>query len=402
MTIAGPRRFMAAALVGASLWSGAAEAQTTVPTPPPVSAPPGWLVIPSVGVAGLWDDNVALTSEAVGTQGDYVTAVTPGVVLGYRGRRTTLGLDYNATYDFHRALSQFDTVDHRGRGQFQQRLSERVNLFARDSYNRSPTTEILAPSTGLVVLQRRTTRFNDFRGGLEMTPTSRTTITGAYTSQWIQLAQDELAAPLLRGGRSDGADIAIEQKVATRVSVGATYVGTRALIDGGERFDVQNALATLALALSPSFTVRGGAGYSWQRAGAGRDTDSAPAYEVHLTYLRERVNWEAAYIRSFLPSFGFGGTVQNEELSGTLRSPIGRHFEIAGTGSVRDNDPVDLRTLTLRSKTFSGALGYLPTRWLRIEVFTLYSNQDTQLAGGQINRSQSGVRVSTRHPMRLR
>jgi hypothetical protein len=394
---------LVAGVVIASLCAGSAEAQVTVPTPPPPAAPPGWLVTPSVGVAELWDDNVALTSEAVGTQGDYVTAVSPGVVLGYRGRRTTLGVDYNGTYDFHRELTQFDTVDHRARGQFQQRLSERVNLFARDSYTRSPTTEILAPSTGLVVLQRRTTRFNDFRGGLELTPTDRTTITGAYTSQWIELARDELVAPLLRGGRSDGADITVEQRVATRVSLGAQYDGTRAVVaNGGEQFNVQNALATVEVALSPTFTFLGGAGYSWQRAGVGRGTDGAPAYEAHLSYLRDRVNWEAAYIRSFLPSFGFGGTVQNEELSGTLRAPMGRHFEIAATGSVRDNNPVDRQTVALRSKSLTGTFGYLPTRWLRIEVFTLYSNQDTQVAGGQVIRSQTGVRVSTRYPKRLR
>ena len=331
MTVASALRFAAGVLIGASLCAGAAEAQATMPAPPPPSAPPGWLVTPSVGVAELWDDNVALTSEAVGTQGDYVTAVSPGVVLGYRGRRTTLGVDYNGTYEFHRALTQFDTVDHRARGQFQQRLSERVNLFARDSFTRSPTTEILAPSTGLVVLQRRTTRFNDFRGGLEITPTARAPRSRAPTprngSSWRGRAGGAAAAgwPLGRRRHRDRTE-------GRHPGVGGRHDTTapgRWSRTAESSFDVQNALATVEVALSPSFTFLGGAGYSWQRAGVGRDTEGAPAYEAHLSYLRDRVNWEAAYIRSFLPSFGFGGTVQNEELSGTLRSPIGRHFEIA-------------------------------------------------------------------------
>jgi len=374
-----------------------------MPTPQLPATPPGWVVTPSVGVAELWDDNVALTSETVGTQGDYVTAVSPGVNLGYRGRKSTLGVLYSGTYEFHQSLTQFDTVDHRARGEFRRRLSEHVTLFARDAFARSPTTEILAPSTGLVVLRRRTTRFNDFRGGVEVMPSATTTITAAYTSQWIELAQDEQVAPLLRGGRSDGADVAFEQRVATRVSVGARYNGTRALVsDGDERFDVQNTLATLEVALTQTLTFNGGVGYSWQRAGIGRDTEGAPAYEAHLLFQRQRTRWEAAYIRSFLPSFGFGGTVQNEELMGSIHAPLGRYFEVGANGSIRDNDPLDLRNLALRSKSLTARFAYLPVRWLRIEVFNQYSNQNTRVGGGQLTRSQTGVRLTTQHPMRLR
>ena len=38
----------------------------------------------------------------------------------------------------------------------------------------------------LVVLRRRTSRFNDFRGGLEILASSRTTVTTAYAAQWAE------------------------------------------------------------------------------------------------------------------------------------------------------------------------------------------------------------------------
>jgi hypothetical protein len=403
MKLGSPMGRGAAALLAIGVCAGAAQGQTTMPTPPTPATPPGWVVIPSVGVAGLWDDNVPLTSQTVGEVGDYVTAVSPGLNLGHRGRRSTLGVLYSSTYEFHRTLTEFDTVDHRARGDFQRRLSERVTLFARDAFARSPTTAILAPSTGLVVLQRRTTRFNDFRGGVEFKPGATTTLTAAYTSQWIELAGDEEVAPLLRGGRSDGADIAFDKQVSTRVSVGATYQGTLAVVaDGDERFDVQNALATLEVALNPSLTFNGGFGYSWQRTGIGSDSEAAPAYEAHLLFQQQRSRWEVSYIRSFLPSFGFGGTVQNEELTGSITAPLGRHLEIGVNGGVRDNDPLDLGNTSLRSRTLAGRFTYLPVRWLRIEVFSQYFHQDTQVGGGQISRSQTGLRVSTQHPVRLR
>jgi uncharacterized protein (PEP-CTERM system associated) len=398
-----PARGWAAALIAVGLSAGAAQAQTTIPTPPPPATPPGWVVTPSVGVAELWDDNVALTSEAVGELGDYLTAVSPGLNLGYRGRRSTLGILYSGTYEFYRNLSQFDAADHRARGDFQRRLSERITLFARDAFSRSPTTAILSPSTGLVVLRRRTTRVNDFRGGVEFMPSATSTFTAAYTSQWVELARDEQVAPLLRGGRSDGADVSFDKQVATRVSVGAKYLGTRAVVaDGGESFDVQNALATLELALTQALTLNAGAGYSWQRTGVGLETEAAPAYEAHLLFQQQRSRWELSYVRSFQASFGFGGTVQNEELAGSLSAPLGRYFEIGANGAVRDNDSLDLRNLSLRSRSLAGRFAYLPVRWLRIEVFSQYFHQDTQVGGGQISRSQTGLRISTQHPVRLR
>ena len=108
------------------------------------------------------------------------------------------------------------------------------------------------------------------------------------------------------------------------------------------------------------------------------------------------------YGRSYIPSFGFGGTVQNEEVRVSLHAPMGRRFELDGTVAYRQNDSLDIAEADLEGVSAQGSFGYAPTRWLRLEVFAIHSFQDSQLAGGQISRTQAGVRFRTLYPMRLR
>src|SRR5690606_13084202 len=149
------------------LWAAPAAAQT-VPELEVVEpqAPPGWLATPSVAVAGLWDDNVTLAGSDLNRLDDFVTAVSPSFELGYRGRHSTVTMNYHGRYDFYNQLSQFDTMDHRGSLDINRRLGRRVELFARDTFTVSPTTDTGDALIPLVILRRRTSRFNDFRGGL--------------------------------------------------------------------------------------------------------------------------------------------------------------------------------------------------------------------------------------------
>ena len=46
--------------------------------------------------------------------------------------------------------------------------------------------------------------------------------------------------------------------------------------------------------------------------------------------------------------------------------------------------------------------GYGLTRWLRAEVFHIYSRQDSRMTGGEINRHRVGLQVVVAQPMRIR
>lgn len=381
--------------------AGAPHAQSLVPQPPTPPTRAGWTVTPSVAVASLWDDNVALFSEEQGPIEDLVTAVSPSVGSHYRGRRGKLLLDYRGTYEFYRQYNQFDAADHRGRLDADHRLSRTVTLFARDSFTHTPTTETPLVDSALLTLRRRTTRFNDFRGGLQYTPAPRTLFEIAYGSQWVELVGDEFVSPLLRGGYAHRGDVQLRRQLSDRFVLGGLYDYQYAIVSDGETsFDIQNAAAVMELALGPALVVSGSVGYAWQVTAG--DARSAPTVRATVRYQRNRAFWEFGYSRAFLPSFGFGGTVRNEELGGSVSAPVSRRVELTGRLSARESDALDATYASLRGLSAQATVLWTLASRLRLEFFTVYLLQDSQQPGGRIGRSRAGIRLVTFHPMRLR
>ncbi|MEZ5286668.1 MAG: hypothetical protein R2712_18045 [Vicinamibacterales bacterium] len=391
-------------LLASQLAAATATAQTVATPVDTASLPPGWSATPSAAVAELWDDNIALTGDGGNKIADLVTAVTPALALNYRGRYSQLTFDYRSTFDLYRERDEFDSADHLGRLEFDRRLGRSANLFARNNFTMAPTTELPATAdAGLIVLRRRTTRFNDFRGGFEFTTGRHSTLTTAYTSQWVSLAGADELQPLLRGGYSHGADVAFRREVSSRTTVGASYRLQHAVVaEGAEAFDVQHAAALLELELAPSLTMRGSAGYAWLLAGRDTEGRSAPAYQVGLAYARRRATWELSYARAYLPSFGFGGTVQNQEVRGSVRAPLSRRVHVAALLAARRNEPLSSGQASLRSVAAQGSVQMTLVSWLRLEVFAVHALQDSQRAGGRVGRTRAGVRLVTLHSTRLR
>lgn len=384
------------------LAGGSASAQQLVPPPElPTSVRPGWTLTPSFTVAPLWDSNVALTSDAQGQLEDGLISVGSGLQSQYRARRGQFTLDYRGTYDFYRRYTEFNAPDHRGRVELQRSLSRNVSLFARNIYGMSPTTNIALPDVGLITLRRRTTSANDFRGGLDIRRGQHTLFTAAYSSQWVDLKADEEVQPLLRSGHAHRGDLILRREVSARVTVGAQYDFQHAIVaDGEEAFDIQHASALLELAVTPSLQMAGSAGYAWQLAGRDQSAEQAPAMMAELRYLANRTVWTLGYARTYLASFGFGGTVQNEDLRASLQFPVGRRIDFSALVSARENDPLTggpgLRVLSAQ-----GTAGFALAPWLRLEAFTVSSWQDSRRAGGQIGRTRAGLRLVTLYPMRL-
>jgi len=397
-------------LVGST---GLAHAQQLV-APPEVAQQerPGWTVTPSFSVAPLWDSNVALTSDEQGELADQVLIVGSGLRSNYRGRYGQFLMDYLGSYEFYRQYPAFDAPDHRARVEAQRSFGRRVSAFVRDSFALSPTTNVPFSDTGLLALRRRTTSSNDFRAGFDITTTQRSTLTAAYNNQWVHLEDDELVQPLLRSGYSHRADVRFKQRIFQRLTLGGMYDFQHAIVaEGEEAFDIQHAGGLIEWTLSPTLQFFGAAGYAWQIAGRGQEAQSAPAFMGELRYLAERTTWSLGYSRTFLASFGFGGTVQNEELRASVQVPISRRVGLMGRLSARDNDPLSdpLAGVSpespfnsgLRALTATGTISFELASWLRLEAFTIANWQDARRAGGQIERTRAGVRFVTFYPMRL-
>lgn len=382
---------------------GTASAQQLVPPPeaPPAVAP-GWTFTPSIGVASSWDDNVALTSPQQGELSDQVTTAFSSFSSQYRGRRGDFLLEYRGLYDFYRQYTAFNAPEHRARLDTQRRLTPAVTAFVRDSFLLAPTTQMPFSESALLTLTRRTTSTNDLRTGLDITPWRRTLITAAYGHQWIDLAGDEQVDPLLRGGYAHVGDLTVKRQFWPRVALGGAYDLQHAIVSGGaESFQIQRAEALADFALSLPLTFVGRAGWAWQRLGAA-GAQSAPSFSAELRYRGERTLWSVGYERTYLASFGFGGTVQNREARASLEVPVNRRFSLSASLSLRDNEPLQADALQLRGVTFQGTAVVNLVSWLRLETYVLTSGQDSQVGGGQIDRTIAGVRLLSVHPMRMR
>ncbi|MEO5823099.1 MAG: hypothetical protein ABIT71_21555 [Vicinamibacteraceae bacterium] len=369
--------------------------------------PPGWSFVPGMGVSEMWDTNPTLAAEGDVQVGDFVTAVRPSLGLGFRGRRTTLRTDYAGTFDFYRELSERDRRDHRGTLDFTHQLTRRVQLFAKDQALVSPTTAD-ASLAGATLLRRQQTRMNAFRGGFEAEFGPRTTLNASYASQWIDFARPDdepgVLQPginLLQGGHSHGAIGELRHRVTQRVALGADYQMQRAIVAGGsETFDVQSALGVAEFALRPSLTASLGYGYAWLTAGRNSFSDTGPAFNAGLDWKGRHSGATFRYSRAFLPSFGFGGTFQNEELRATLNAQLTRSVEWSGGVAISNNDPLQIGDPSLRSRSAQTSLGWLARRRLRFEVFLEHVQQDSQLAGGHVLRTRAGVQATVSQMVR--
>ncbi len=364
---------------------------------------PGWVFTPGFSVSQTWDDNVLLTGDGNAPTEDFLTAVTPRATLGFRGRRTTFHVDYRGTYQLYQELSQLNAYEQRSSMSTEHRVSPYLTLFVRNSLSKSPTTDdLMIPG---VSFRRQGVTMDDFRAGADVRFTRRSSLTAAYTFQWIRfdgLSEAQLEDALRRGGHAHGGAAQYSYVLTPRVSVGAEFEGRRARVDLTRSFDVENALATVDIRLSERYAMSAGAGFSWLGTDGIVERQSAPAFRVNLSRTGERLAWSVGYRRSFLPSFGFGGTFENQELEGNVLAPLTRRLDLSGSVSVRDSDPLVSELPGLRSVWVRSSLSYLATRWMRVEAFYAAAFQDARRAGGQIDRTRLGVQVVTSTRMRIR
>ena len=376
---------------------------------------PGWVFTPGFSVAETWDSNVLLGGDGSTLSQDFLTVFTPRGALGYRGRRTTLQFDYQGSYQIYQQLSELNAFDQRSNASFRHRVSPGVTLFAQNSFSKSPTTdEIDLPG---VEFRRQGVLMDDARVGVDARLTKRTTLNAAYAFQWLDFDESQGLLPasgFSRGGHAHGGSARLERPINARVSVGGEYDLRRGIVDEVNEFHVQNALGTVQWRLTPRLQVSGGAGLSWLSAARDDEMRSAPAFRAELSGIGPRFGWNVGYRRSFLPSFGFGGTFENQEFSAGFLSTLSRRVDWSGTLAYRVNDPLGsedslavqdpltTRDLSLESLWVRSSISYLATRWMRIEGFYAAVVQDSQRAGGKVNRSRVGVQVVTSTRMRVR
>jgi hypothetical protein len=389
------------ALIAAAIaLAGATIAAAQEPADSTAAPPAGWSFTPSLTYSGSWDDNVLIKGQNDGVVGDFLNLVNPRGTLDFQGRRGKVSAGYGGTFALYRDLSSLNSYDQSAYWSARRLMTKHITLFAGGSLTASPTTEI-TELVGVPFL-RTGSRVSNLRGGIEAQFTKRASLVASYVVDWIDFDRDPTLNIFLRGGHSHGGSTSFKYSLSEIVALTAAYDLQRASVVGNESFTVQNAWAGVEAAVSEMSRVYGSFGIARTAATQLADARTGPAFRAGLEHQFQLGTLEVSYSRSFVPSLGFGGTHQNEDLTSRLRMPLGRRLYTEGVASWRRNEPLTEGELRLKSLWISAALGYAVSPWMRLEGFYGGIRQTIDRPGGRLDRNRLGFQVITATPMRIR
>jgi hypothetical protein len=357
---------------------------------------------PSVAVGVSFDDNPVLATRGNPSPDDVVGVVRPSGQLEFNQKHTHVGLGYYGTLMRYREFDQFDNYGQRAMFEFRHQPTRRLRLFGRNSFTDTPATDEIQVAG--VPFFRTGTRHDEAEAGFAIRATRRLEITSAYHYQWVEFEQQPTSAErLLQGGSAHGVTVDARQQLSNHWRVGGSWEYRHSrLTDGVGAFDIQNVQGLVEWQATPTVVVEGGAGISYLTLPAPLGSETGPAGHVSVRKRTEYAYFTFNAMRSFVPAFAFGGSLRNQEISASVRVPFARRRAyVQGTTALRDSEPVLARELGVRAFWVDANVGYLLQRWLRVEAFYTGAFQDTDVAGGQVDRNRVGVQFITSRPVRF-
>jgi hypothetical protein len=367
---------------------------------------PGWSFTPAFTLSGVYDSNVALAdapADTGRTASDRLLVYQPAGHLEFLSPRTEFGIGYRGYLRRYADVQELNGFDQQGYLSLRHLASRRLTLFLNNSYVSAPTTDLVELNG--VPFERTGTRTNNASAGFETRLTRTTSLSSQYELTWVDFDRpDEGPGAFMTGGWVNAWRTELSRQFAPRIAAGAEYALRFADLDEGTReLRFQDAGGTVRVLVGPRTSLSGAAGISYLRDALFDETRTGPYYRLGITHEAQRATVGASFQRQFVPSFGFGGSSDSQELRGFIRMPIARNrMYVQASGVWRRTDPfveaeLELDTLLLRT-TF----GYSATRWLRLEAFHAYTRQDSQVTGGEVDRRRFGGQIVISQPVRIR
>jgi hypothetical protein len=390
---------LAAARVSAQSAAAAAE---NVPGPPI----PGLVFTPSVGVGVIHDDNPVLASQGDPSPDDVIAQVRPGFDLSYRAKHLAFQGGYTGAVQRYRTLDVYDSYDQGAYGEYRQQLSRRVSLFGRDSFSLTPTTDLVMVAG--VPFTRTGTTHNNLSAGVTADVAKHLRLRAEYDFLWLRFNRtQEPVSPLLEGGLSHSVLFALRRGMSSRVDLGVDYSLQRALIGESsaerEPVTIQNTEGVVTYRFSPTLSMEAGAGISRLVLPDPDGTHLGPAGHFALRKRTEYAYFSLSTMRSFVPSFGLGGSLKNQSVTASARVPFDRQRAfVESTVGWNESQPVFEGELGLKSLIVQTTVSYSFERWVRLEAFYTGTFQDSTAVGGRVNRNRIGIQAVTGYPMMLR
>jgi hypothetical protein len=376
---------------------------TTGPTP---TYRAGWTFTPTVGFAEVYDDNISLfgVNTAEGQNDDYISAVFPSADLHYSGKHTRFGGNYTGSFLNYRTFSLLNRWDQRAEADFRRQETARLSWFARANGAMLPSTDAI--ELGGIPFRHTGATTIDGRGGFEYVFSAHDSLSSSVNYQNVQFDRPIDVTASLRGGHVMESINAWRHKLSSRLSAGADYSFRRARVTGDlESFDIHTAEGAVDYDLSPTWSFSGAAGIVYLEPTATTLASTDPAYRVALNWHRGLTTFHVGYLHSYIPSFGFGGTVKNDEFGVGFHTPLfsSRRFYFDQSAVYRDNEPLTDVTeqLPLRSLRTYSIFGWVPQPWVRLEAFYARVRQTSRQVGGELYRNRIGIQIVTSKPMRV-
>jgi hypothetical protein len=362
----------------------------------------GWIFTPTFATGANWDNNLLLLDAGDNVLRDYGIPVSPSLSLAYRGRRTTLTSSYGSAFHFYREITELNSSQQGVFALLQHRATPRITVFVQQDFNQAPSTDVLT-LPGLP-FYRVGTRASSTQAGLAATLARGTVLDLTYTLGSVAFDFDEQAGIQLEGGHAHRGSVALSRAVSPRLSLGGRYELQHAILaSGADRFNIQNGVVTGEYRVTPQTTITAELGVASLDAGQRQRSRVGPAVGATISRRAALATMTFAYHRAFIPSWGFGGTFQNEEWLLSVRVPFARNRAyLQSRAALLNSDALDSGQPGLRSVWLGGALGYRATRWLSVEGYYDGSGQDTNRPGGDRRRDIIGFRIVTSKPMKLR
>lgn len=363
---------------------------------------PGWSVTPGVTFGAVFDSNVALASAPADTQetrSDRLLLAQPFGHLEFYSPRTEFSTGYQGYLRRYMDVNQLNGFDQRVYASVRRLVSRRLTVSARNSYADVPTTDEVEVNG--VPFSRTGSRMNAASAGLDARLTKYTDLSVRYEHTWVKFDRTDT---FLTGGRVNGARAELSRHLDDHLSAGAEYgIRFADLNEGTHQLTFQDAGATLHYALGSGTRFSLASGLSHLQDRSLGETRTGPYVRTGLTHDARRATVGATYERMFVPSFGFGGTNQSQELRGFIRMPLdGNRLYVQGSAAWRRSDPFVANELQLDTFWIRSTVGYSAARWLRLEGFHAFTRQDSQVTGGEINRQRLGAQAVVSQPMRIR
>ena len=392
------RHIAAAALMLGLAVPALAQQDMSSETP---SRTPGWSVTPGFTFGTVYDSNVALASAPASTrttQGDRLLLAEPFGRLEYFSPRTDFSSGYQGYLRRYADVSQLNGFDQRGYVSLRRLATRRLTFFLHESYADVPTTDEVQLNG--VPFARVGSQLNTVSAGVEARLSKFTDLSVRYENEWVQFDRQET---LLTGGYVNGVHGELSHRLSDRLSVGGEYgVRFANLNQGLHNVRFQETGGVLHYALATHTTISVASGWAFLNDQLLNAQKNGAYIRGDITHDVQRATVGGSFERMFVPSFGFGGSNQSEELRGFVRMPFDRNrLYYQGSAAWRRSIPLVSNELQLDTIWLRSTVGYSASRWLRIEGFHTFTRQDSKVTGGEINRQRVGAQIVVSQPVRI-